>query len=230
MEFSLHRQLKQRYATGDAACEVRLGRYRIDVVRDELLIEVQHGSLAAIRGKVAQLLKNHHVLVVKPIVYRKRLCTLRSGRGGRRSSRMSPKRGTLLDVFQDLVYFTRVFPHPRLAMELVAVDVEESRRPSRKRRRRRWRRDFEVEDQKLLAVHEVRTLRTAEDLRQFVPPDLPTPFHTGQLAEALGVERWVAQQIAYCFRKMGTAEVVGKQRGAWLYEFATERAALARAA
>jgi len=220
MEFSLHRQLKERYATDGAECEVRLGRYRIDVVRDDVLIEVQLGSLSAIRDKVRRLLQSRRVLVVKPIVGRKRLLTQRRRKAKNRDSRMSPKRGTLLDVFQQLVYFTRVFPHERLAIDVLLVDIEEWRRPPRRdKRRRRWRREFEIEDQKLLNVREILTLHTPQDLMQFVPDNLPCPFHTGQLAEALEVERWVAQQIAYCFRKMGTAQTVGKQRGAWLYEF-----------
>ena len=57
METSLHRQLKEAYADHEARIEVRVGNYRIDVVRDHELIEIQHGSLAAIRDKVRKLLK-----------------------------------------------------------------------------------------------------------------------------------------------------------------------------
>ncbi len=51
METSLHRQLKQLYAAGDARQEVVLEQYRIDVVVDGRLIEIQHGALAAIRDE-----------------------------------------------------------------------------------------------------------------------------------------------------------------------------------
>ena len=46
MEMSLHRSLKERYATGgDGRSEVSVGRYRIDAVDDMgRLIEVQSGS------------------------------------------------------------------------------------------------------------------------------------------------------------------------------------------
>src|SRR5436189_68760 len=74
-ETSLHRDLKALYA-GDghaARREVRWGDYRIDVVTAGELVEIQHGSLAAIRGKVARLLERHRVRVVKPIVVEKRL-------------------------------------------------------------------------------------------------------------------------------------------------------------
>ena len=219
MEYSLHRQLKQLYAHGDARMEVRLDAYRIDVVRDGWLVEIQHGSLSAIRDKVRRLLDEHDVLVVKPLVARKRLVKRRR-RGGRVvDTRMSPKKGVLLDIFHELIYFTDVFPHERLTLEVLLVDIEEWRYPGHGRRRR-WRDgDYEVEDQKLLDVHATQRLCTAADLRRLVDVKLPCPFHTAHLAEALDVDRSVAQRIAYCFRKMGTARIVDRRREGFLYQF-----------
>jgi hypothetical protein len=54
---------------------------------------------------------------------------------------------------------------------------------------------------------------------------LPRPFHTGQLAAELGVQRWIAQRMAYCLRQTGGLKLVGKHGGAWLYERATKRRA-----
>ena len=73
METTLHRQLKALYAGGEARVEQRLAgfRYRIDAVRGEELVEIQHGSLAAIRDKIRHLVETHRVLVVKPIVAHK---------------------------------------------------------------------------------------------------------------------------------------------------------------
>jgi len=221
METSLHRDLKALYAGEDAQTEVTLGAYRIDVVSGDQLVEIQHGSLAAIRDKVRSLLAEHRVLVVKPIVATKRLIK-QSARGGRVTGRrMSPKRGRLLDLFDDLVYFTRVFPHERLVLEVPLVEIEEWRYPGHGRRRR-WRAtDHEVEDQKLIAVREVYRLRTAADVGRLIrrPRPLPRPFHTGHLAASLGVERWFAQRIAYCLRKIGAVEEVGKQGNARMYQF-----------
>jgi hypothetical protein len=58
-----------------------------------------------------------------------------------------------------------------------------------------------------------------------LPRTLPRPFHTGHLAEGLGVERWIAQRMAYCLREMGAVQSVGKLRGAWLYEQTKKKAA-----
>lgn len=84
METTLHRQLKEIYADGDAQLEAKLGSYRIDVRVGEELVEIQHGSLAAIRDKVASLVKEYRVLVVKPLVVRKRIFTRRRSARSRR--------------------------------------------------------------------------------------------------------------------------------------------------
>src|SRR5262245_18540089 len=108
METSLHRQLKQMYACGEPSQETSLGEYRIDVVRDGELIEVQLGSLAAILRKVECLLRKHRVLVVKPLVVRIVLVQCESKDGPELSRRLSPKRGSVFSLFDELVYFARV--------------------------------------------------------------------------------------------------------------------------
>lgn len=217
METSLHRDLKKLYAGDDAQTEVRLGAYRIDAVVAGQLVEIQHGSLSAIRDKVRTLLAEHNVLIVKPIVARKTIIKLH-GQGGRVASRRaSPKRGSLFDLFDELVYFTRVFPHPRLTIEAVLVEVEETRYPGHGRRRR-WRKtDHVVEDQRLLSVGDSCRLQTAADLVKLLGVPLPAQFHTGNLAESLGVRRWIAQRIAYCLRETKAVEPCGKQGNAILY-------------
>jgi hypothetical protein len=219
METTLHRQLKALYAGAAALTEQRLAgyRYRIDAVRGEELVEIQHGSLAAIRDKIARLVARHRVLVVKPLVVRKTLVSL-SRKGGKEIGRKaSPKRGTVLDLFDELVYFTRVFPHENLTIETPLVEIEERRYPGHGRRRRWRRRDFVVADQRLVAVVGVERFAGNADLWRLIPASLAEPFHTADLAAALGVRRWIAQRIAYCLRKTGAADVAGKKGNAWLY-------------
>jgi hypothetical protein len=214
METSLHRSLKSLYAGPAARTEVRLDGYRIDAVVGRKLVEIQHGSLAAIRDKARRLVESHRLLIVKPIVARK---VIVRDQAGVQRRRVSPKRGGLLDIFDELVYFTGVFPQRRLALEIVLVEVEEFRAPGHGRRRR-WRpSDHVVVDQRLTAVNETRRLTTAADLVRLLPSELPAVFDSGDLATTLGVRRHVAQRIAYCLRETGAARVVGKKGNAWLY-------------
>jgi hypothetical protein len=227
METSLHRQLKAIYAGADGQQEVVCDGYRIDAVRCAELIEIQHGSLTAIRDKIRRLLEKHRVRIVKPIVANKLLVKLDRRGGAELDRRRSPKRGKLLDVFEELVYFTRVFPHPQLTLEVVLVDVEERRYPGRGKRRRRRRegQEFQVEDQRLVRIVESHSFATAADLRRLLPGRMPRQFHTAHLAERLKAPRWTAQRIAYCLRKMGAVEIVGKQGNALLYRYAAKQAA-----
>jgi hypothetical protein len=224
METSLHRQLKEHYAADATQREVSFAGYRIDAVEGGRLIEIQHGSLAAIRDKIAALLVKNSVTVVKPIVAIKQLVKLDKPGGSEISRRLSPKRGTVVVLFDELVYFTRVFPHKRLTLEVVLVEIEELRYPGHGRRRRRRENDFQIADQRLLRIVETRQFRTLGDLRRLLPVELPTPFHTGHLATTMKIPRGIAQRIAYCLRETGGVRVVGKEGNTVLYRY-TRRAA-----
>lgn len=217
METSLHRELKGLYGVTSASQEVAVAGYRIDAVVGTELIEVQQASLGALRRKVANLLEFHDVRVVKPLAARTYLVRRDRANGPVVSTRYSPRRETLLDLFLDLVHFVPVFPHPRLTLELLLTEQEEHRLPAR-RRRRRWNCDYRVEDRQLRAVLSSTILRTADDLWGLIPGDVPSPFTTANLAESASVPRWQAQKIAYCLRLAGAAVEVGKQGNARVYE------------
>lgn len=217
METSLHRQLKALYAGAGATQEMPLGNFRIDVVRGNELVEIQHGSLAAIRSKVSQLLRRHRVLVVKPLVVRKTLVHCATKEGPETSRRLSPKRGDVLSLFDELIYFVRVFPHRRLTLETPLIEIEEWRYPGHGRRRRWRQNDFQIADQKLVRLYGVERYRTAGDLLRLLPNDLPSPFHTGHLATSLGIQRWIAQRITYCLRHMRALKESGKSGNARMY-------------
>lgn len=218
METTLHQQLKHCYAGEDDNTEVVLGSYRIDAVRDDELIEVQCASLSAISGKCKNLLKRHQLRVVKPVVYRTRIAKVKKSGGPIVSRRMSPKRGAILDVFDELIYFTRVFPHPNLTIEVPMIHVEQVRSPASKRRRRRWKQDYKVDDVRLEKIEETHELRTASDLLELI--DLPADcdlFNTADIATAIDQPRWKAQHIAYVLRKTGAIDQTGRNRTGIIY-------------
>lgn len=217
METSLHRQLKSIYAGQPEAVEMRLGSFRIDAVRGNQLIEVQHGSLGAIRSKIQTLLTRHEVLVVKPLIVRKTLVQTAFPLGPELSRRKSPKTANWLSLFEELVYFTSVFPHRNLTLEFILVEVEEIRRPGHGKRRRWRKNDYIVDDQRLVQITDTLQFRTCQDLLNLLPGELPQPFHTGHLASSLKIKRHIAQRIAYCLRKTGATTLCGKEGNALLY-------------
>jgi len=223
METTLHRQLKELYADAKSEQEVQLGNYRIDVVRDNVLVEIQLGSLAAIRDKIQTLLENHRVLLVKPIIDRKHLIKLKSRGGEIISRRRSPKRGNVMSLFDELVYCTKIFPHPNLCIDVPFIEIEELRFEGQGRKRWRRKNSFQIEDQKLLTVTSIQRFVSGTDLRKLIQKKLPATFHTGHLAQATGEPRKTAQQMAYCFARMNISEQVGKEGNTLLYRFKRTR-------
>jgi len=223
METTLHRQLKERFMEEGSEIEVRVERYRIDVVTGNRLIEIQRSGLSSIRDKIRYLLEqNYRVEVVKPLVVRKRLVKLSRKNGKVVDRRWSPKRGTIMDIFDELLYFTRVFPHANLRLICPMIDMEEIRYPGHGKRRRRRTGDFVVKDRLLSEIHETHVFDTAQDLHRLLPKKLPSPFDTKDLAEGLKMRRGDAQKIAYVLRHTGSVELVGKRGNANLFELAKE--------
>ena len=225
METSLHQRMKRMYADDESQVEQKVGPYIIDVVRGGELIEIQFSSLASINRKVQSLLKDHKVRVVKPLVLRKQLIRC-AGKGEHVvSRRCSPKRGDLFDIFDELIYFTRVFPHRNLVLEVPLIHIEEWSypTPTSKKRRRRPPKKYTVEDQRLVEVVDIAEFRTPQDLTKLLPLDLPQPFDTAQLAKAMDTKRWIAQKVTYCLRHMKAIKDVGKKGNAILYRLPSNR-------
>jgi hypothetical protein len=216
METSLHRSLKSFYATPGARTEAAVSGFRADVLRDDVIVEIQASPFSAISGKIAALVEQHRVLVVKPIARRKVLLRRSSAAADWDIRRLSPKHGRLIHVFEDLVYFTRVFPHPNLCVDAVLVDEEELRE---RRRARRFRRaDYRTIDRRLTAVVSSHRLQTAADLLALLPPGLPRPFTTDVLARHVDAPEWLARKIAYTLRHCGATRATGKRGNRIVYE------------
>jgi hypothetical protein len=215
MESTLHSQLKMLYGGSAEGVEVQVDGFRIDAVVRGRLFEIQQASLGALRDKVRKLLERHRVVVVKPLVSRKYLIRRDRTDGDIVSARFSPIRESVLNLFEDLVHFVNVFPHPRLTLEVVLTEQEEHR-VTRVRRRRR-RPDYRVEDRRLTGVVSTTRLKTVSDLRRLLPATLPPAFTTQDLAEHALIRRWLAQKMAYCLRMTGAITVIGKRGNSQLY-------------
>lgn len=214
MESTLHQQLKRLYAGAEQENEISVDGFRIDAIVDRRLIEIQCSSLGAIRDKVRTLCRRHDVTVVKPVIARKRIVRHARRRGPVVSQRWSPRRETVLSLFDDLVHFTSAFPHDRLLLQVIAVEVQEHRVP---RRRRRWRQpDYRIADRELLTVVERRDFRSPADFAALLP-ELPDPFTTADVAAAADISAWLARKAAYFLRETGAWTAVGKRGNARLY-------------
>ncbi len=224
METSIHRQLKLAYAASAESTEVIFDAFRIDAINQAgEFIEIQHAGLGAIKAKIRSLLEHEQkpkIRIVKPIVARKWIVTRDAETNEVIRRRLSPKRGVVSDVFMELVHFTKVFPHPRLTLEVVLVDLEEDRIPKAKHRFRR--KNYESLEQTLLSLHESVQLKKSSDLWKLLPKvRLPKSFDTAELSRQIERPRWFAQKVAYCLRHSQAIELIGKQGNSQLYRRAS---------
>ena len=213
-ESSLHAALKTWYAKPDDHIEVDVDGSIIDIVRDDMLIEIQTGNFSALKRKLTTLLEAHTVRVVHPIPLERFIVKFDDGVCV--SRRRSPKKGHVTQVFNQLVYLYHLVPHPHFSLEVLLTRDEEIRVNDG---RGSWRRKgWSISDRRLLEVVESVTFHTAADLLGLLPEALPATFTTADLAKAIKQRRRVAQQMAYCLRELDLIQQTGKQGRAYLYE------------
>ena len=102
-EKPLHAALKKWYAQPRDLIEVPVDGFTVDIVRGDLLIEIQTANLWSIKRKLTKLLEQHPVRLVYPITQERWI--VRQSRKGRRvlGRRKSPKRGAFESFFEEFV-------------------------------------------------------------------------------------------------------------------------------
>ena len=211
-ERTMHRQLKDLIAKPGDRFEVALDRYVIDIVRGEQLIEIQTSALGALGKKLDAILDHRNVTVVYPVSIR----TWHHKEDG--TSRRSPKRRSIYNVFEDLVSIPTLVDHPRFTLEVVLIEEDAKRihDPTLRRRRGGW----STVDRSIRQVVDRQVFESERDLARLIPANLPDPFTTADLAAQAGISRSVAQKMAYCFRALGTFEAGTRTRGGIQYRLA----------
>ena len=216
-EKPLHASLKQWYARPGDRFEVPVDGYVIDIVRDDLLIEIQTRNFGSINSKLSKLTRSHEVRLVYPVVQEKWIVRMATDAGGVTIRRKSPKRGRLEDLFWELVSIPHLLSNPNFSLEVLLIREEEVRRYDGKRK---WRRKgWVIEGRRLVDVLDRRFFRESVDWLAFVPEGLQS-FTTKDLATAVNARRDLAQKMAYCLRHARMLEMIGKQGRSNLYRVA----------
>ncbi len=212
-EKSLHAQLKDWYERPGDRREVPVDGFVIDLVRGDLLIEIQTRNVGAMRRKLETLTLDHGVHILVPIAARKWLTKI-DDQGEILERRASPKRGNVFDIFAELVGIPLLLGHPNLSVEAVIIHEDELRRhePGTRWRRRGWA----TLERRLIEVTESVVIENPQALVGLLP-ELSERWTTADLAVAAGISRRLAQQAAYCLRKADAAMVVGKEGNAAIY-------------
>jgi len=215
-EFSLHQALKDHYTRPPQdRQEVYVDGYQIDVVRGDLLVEVQTGNFTHLKGKLAGLLPNHPLLLVHPIPLEKWIVRLNAAGNQSISRRKSPRHGRVEDIFIELVRIAPFLDHPNLHLEVVLTREEEILQNDG---HGSWRRKgWSIVDRNLLEVVQAVPFYGTQDYCRFISPGYTPPFTSQELAEALQVPAYLGYKIVYCLNALRLLEPAGKRGRARLF-------------
>jgi hypothetical protein len=215
-ERSLHAALKTYLAQPGDEFEVKLGGYVIDIVRGDLLIEIQTRHLYALRPKLLRLLEEHPIRLIHPLPC-ERWIVREDREGYRLTRRKSPKRATAQDIFTELVRIADLACHPNLNLEILLIREEQVWRDDGQGSWRRGR--WSIVDRRLLEVAAANRFKCPADYLSLLPP-MDNEFTNADLAAARGWNANLAAKATYTLRRMTLLEAVGKRGRANLFRIA----------
>lgn len=215
-EYSLHSEVKDLYSASGDELEVKVNEgFVVDILKENLLIEIQTRNFSSIRNKLVKLVIDNKVRVVYPIAQQKWI-TYVSSLGKVIKRRRSPKKGKLLDLFYELIHISDLVKNNNFSFEVLFIEEEELRCNDGNGS---WRRKgVSIKDRRLLAVVDRVVFENKQDFLRFLPFDLDAVFTNKLLAKKLGISVRLAQKISYCLRKMGLISINGKKRNAYLFK------------
>ncbi len=219
-EYSLHSEVKDYYSESGDELEVKISDgFVIDVIRKDLLIEIQTRNFSAIRNKLSKLIINNRVRLVYPIAKQKWIIyTTNLGEVIKR--RKSPKKGRILDLFYELVHISDLIKNNNFSFEVLFIEEEELRCNDG---HGSWRRNgISIKDRRLLTVFDRVIFEKKKDFLRFVPFELEQVFTNKSLAKKLNISVSLAQKITYCLRKMDLVSIQGKKRKAYLFKISNK--------
>jgi hypothetical protein len=214
-ETTLHSELKEIYRLEGGRSETWVDGYLIDVVRTDLLIEIQTRNLGALKKKLDGLLDNYPVRLVHPIA-REKFIVLKSVDGNQLWRRRSPKKGRIVDLFYELVYVAKWVNHPNFSLEILLTSEEEQRIQDGQGS---WRRKgVSIQDRRLNKIIERYLFSKPADYRLLLPATITSPFTNRQLAHLLSIPHRLASKMAYTLLQIGILEIDGKQGRSYCFK------------
>ncbi|MBN2536526.1 MAG: hypothetical protein JXB88_26825 [Spirochaetales bacterium] len=208
-EGSLHSQLKKYYEKPGDRLEQEVDGKHIDIVRGNLLIEIQTGSFSKIKKKLFTLINNNHkVRLIFPVSMTKWIVYIDPVTLHEIRRRKSPKRGKTIDLFNELIRIPAIINKRGFQIEILHILEEEVRCNDGKGS---WRRKgVRIVERRLVEVLQSIIYKTKRDFLKFLPETLPSPFTNKILAKQLECGIRQATKITYCLKKMGIIKESGK--------------------
>ncbi len=208
-EFSLHSEIKKVYSLPGDQFEVKLGSYIVDILRGNLVIEIQTKNFSALKEKLLLLTEKYQVRLVYPLPEKKWI-TYVTKDNVVLNKRKSPRKGRLTDLFRELVMIPYMIREENFSLEVLFIDEEELRCDDGKGSWRR--RGVSIKERNLLKVNDRMLFQTTADYLKILPDGLQGVFTNRELAKLTKISVRTARQITYCLRKGGVIRIAGKKQ------------------
>jgi hypothetical protein len=214
-EFSLHSEIKKVYSLPGDQFEIKLGNYIVDILRGNLVIEVQTKNFSALKEKLQVLTEKHKVRLVYPLPEKKWITHVTKDHIVL-NTRKSPRKGKLTDLFRELVMIPHMIGEENFSLEVLLIDEEEIRCDDGKGSWRR--RGVSIKERKLLKVNDRILFQTKTDYLKILPEDLNEVFTNKELSKLTKISARTARQITYCLRNSSVIRLAGKKGRELLFQ------------
>jgi hypothetical protein len=216
-EHALHSDIKKVYSLPGDLFEVKLDNYIVDILRGDLVIEVQTKNFSALRKKLQALIETHQVRLVYPLPEKKWI-TYVTKDGKVVNQRKSAKKGKLTDLFRELVRIPELPGKDNFSLEVLFIHEEEIRCNDGKGSWRR--RGVSIKERRLIAVNNRVLFQNKSDYLKILPKNLNTVFTNKEFAESAKIPIGTARQITYCLRKSSFIQIAEKKGRALQFQTA----------
>jgi hypothetical protein len=206
-EYSLHSEIRRIYSLPGDNFEAKVDNYIVDILRGQLVVEVQTKNFSALKEKLQTLTEKHQVRLVYPLPEEKWITYITKDNTVV-NKRKSPKKGRLTDLFRELVMIPQMVGDENFSLEVLFIDEEEVRCDDGKGSWRR--RGASIKDRRLLQVKGRILFQNKTDYLKMLPDGLNQVFTNRELAKLAKLPVGTARQITYCLRKSNIIQVAGK--------------------
>lgn len=214
-EKTLHAVLKHYMEPEVARHEQKVGSFVADILNEQGIIEIQTANFNVMRRKLDAFLPEYPVTIVYPIPATKWLAWIDEETGEVTKKRKSPKQGTQYQAFRELYKIKPYLTHPNLRIQLLLIDVEESRllngwSADRKKGSVRF-------DRIPVGLVEELVLEQPKDYVAMLPIELGDVFTVKDYARVTKLPKGQAGTALNVLYSIGVVERIGKQGNAYVY-------------
>lgn len=206
-EKTVHSVLKAFFEPDKSFHEVRYKGLIADIKKDNNITEIQSAQFGKLRDKISAFTAEDELTVVYPIPRQKKIVRIDTQNGEMSKPRVSPKKGTVYDIFPEMYGIKDLLCNSRLHFRAVLLDITEYRyvsvvKGSRKKVRRADRIPFSIAG--------ITELRNPCDVEALIPEMLNREFTSEDFAKAAGISGRTARTVILVMRTLGILKICGK--------------------